>query len=159
MKQWIQKNWLERLSYSTPIFLYHHSGSETSVYPKQDESKTSAKKHYINSCKTLIKDFKGNQSQVKITNKGYNSRFLDANKGSWKIVGHTFFFFFLLTLLVTGQLAGPVHWWCHAGWTLLDEPVKHMQQLGGDKSDHQGYFLGPPERHLLENGNTYIDTY
>ena len=64
------------------------------MYPKQDESKKSARKHYINSCKTLkIKDFKGNQSEIKITNKGYNSRFLDENKGSWKIVGHTFIFF------------------------------------------------------------------
>lgn len=53
------------------------------MYPKQDESKKSARKHYISSCKTLkIKDFKGNQLEIKITNKGYKSRFLDANKGA-----------------------------------------------------------------------------
>lgn len=65
------------------IFFYHQFGSETSMYPKQDESKKSARKHYISSCKTLkIKDFKGNQLEIKITNKGYKSRFLDANKGA-----------------------------------------------------------------------------
>ena len=42
------------------------------MYLKQDEFKKSAKKHYINRCKTLkIKDFKGNQSETKTTNKGY----------------------------------------------------------------------------------------
>lgn len=43
--------------------------------------------------------------KTKITNKGYDSRFLDGNKGSWKTVEYIFIFFAHLSTPQKGWLA------------------------------------------------------
>lgn len=72
---------------------------------------------------------------------------MDRNTRSWKVMGSYFSF-----------LWSPCHPWivCRPKslmtshyWTLLDAAGSHMQQLWADKPDHQGFFWGPPEKHLL----------